>query len=103
MILIYVTHPTEEHAVSILKTLVDEKLVACGNIYPIRSIYPWEGEIVNENEYVSILKSIPKLKDSIIKRITELHEYKIPCIITFNIEANPVYKNWILDCLKIDP
>ena len=101
MIILYVTHPTEEHAASILKSLIQEQLVACGNIYPIRSIYPWEGKLLDEKEYVTIIKSSELKQEAIINRISELHEYEIPCILTITADANTQYLEWINKCLGI--
>ncbi len=98
--LLYVTHPNEEHALKVSRVLVEEKLVACTNVFPIQSMYPWEGKIQSESEYVSILKTFPGLKDKVVDRMIQLHEYEVPCILSFAVEVNAEYKDWLLSCLK---
>lgn len=98
--LLYVTHPNEEHALRISRVIVEEKLAACTNVFPIQSIYPWEGNIQSESEYVSILKTFPGLKDKAIKRMGQLHEYEVPCILSFEVNVNAEYENWLLSCLS---
>ena len=38
-IFIYITNPNKDEAKKIAKHLLNKKLIACGNIYPINSIY----------------------------------------------------------------
>ncbi|HMQ07925.1 MAG TPA: divalent-cation tolerance protein CutA [Saprospiraceae bacterium] len=98
--ILYVTHPNEAHAKKISNLLVEEKCVACVNIFPIRSIYPWQGKMNDDHEYVSLLKTLPEKKTEVIRRIESLHEYKVPCIIQYEVYVNPAYKAWLTECLK---
>ena len=79
--LIYVTHENEENAKTLSDMIVGEKLAACANLFPISSAYWWQQEIARDNEWVSILKTIPELWLPIQQRIKELHPYDVPCII----------------------
>ena len=100
MILIYVTHPSSKHAISMIDVLIEEKLIACANVHPITSFYKWEGQVVEEKEIVSILKSFPDKREKLIARITELHSFEIPCILTWDASANIPYEKWLLDCME---
>lgn len=100
MIILYVTHPNKEHAVSILNKLMEEKLVACGNIFPVQSHYPWEGKMLSEGEFVSILKTIKELEEKTIQKLEEIHTYEIPCILSYSVNANSSYYKWIKECLR---
>ena len=102
MILLYVTHPDKEHASRIAGTLIKEKLIACANIFPIDSMYEWEGGLVEETEYVTILKTFEGYREMTINRINALHSYDIPCIIDMRVDVNNAYENWLIDCLKIN-
>ena len=98
---IYVTHPNKDHADKISKILLDKKLIACSNIFPITSCYFWNNKMENEQEWVSINKSVPGLVDSINKTINEHHEYDVPCILNWSVNANEEYYQWILsECLS---
>ena len=93
---IYITTEDEDEARRIGKTLVEEKLAACVNIHPIKSIYRWEGEIEEEGEVVMLVKTKAELADKVIERVKELHSYEVPCIVSFSIDkGNPDYLNWI--------
>ena len=48
---VLVTCPHAEAAAGLARTLVEERLAACGNLLPgLRSIYRWEGEVQDEPE-----------------------------------------------------
>ncbi|MEL6846484.1 MAG: divalent cation tolerance protein CutA, partial [Bacteroidota bacterium] len=50
---LYITCRDLEEAQSIAKTVVKERLAACGNILPgMQSVYHWEGKVVEDSEVV---------------------------------------------------
>lgn len=82
--IIYSTTPTSETARTIARFLVKEKLVACVHIIPkIESIYRWQGEIEETNEYVLIAKTSERNVQKTMQKIRSLHPYKVPEIIVF--------------------
>lgn len=99
-IIIYVTHPTEEHANKISSHLIEKKLVACSNTFPMKSSYWWQGNIENEEECVSILKTIQENFDKVKKEIEKIHDYEVPCIMKMEVEANESYEKWIRESVE---
>ena len=101
--LIYITTGDEAEAKKIGRTLVEEKLAACVNFYPIQSIYRWEGEIEEEGEIAILVKTRAELVDRVIERVKELHSYEVPDIISLPIEKGyPAYLQWIEESTKGD-
>ncbi len=99
-VFMYVTAPNDEEARKIGKTLVEERLAACVNIFPVFSIYRWEG-IQEEKEVAMIVKTTGERVRQAMNRIKELHSYSVPCICVFNIErGNPEYLKWIEESVK---
>ncbi len=99
--LIYITTKDEEEAKKIGKTLVEEKLAACVNIHPTKSIYWWEEEIMEESEIAMLVKTKAELVDEVIKRVKQLHSYEVPCIISLPIEKGyPDFLKWINQSTK---
>ncbi|MFC2062741.1 divalent-cation tolerance protein CutA [Chloroflexota bacterium] len=95
---IYVTTRDEDEARRIGRVLVTEGLAAGANIHPVKSIYRWRGEIKETAEAVMIVKTRAELVDKLIKRVTELHSYEVPGIMSLPIETgNPDYLNWITE------
>jgi len=94
--LIYITARDEEEAEKIGRVLVEEKLAACVNIHPIKSIYRWEEDIAEESETAMFVKTKAELADAIIKRVKQLHSYEVPCIVSLPIEeGHPDFLEWI--------
>lgn len=93
---------TYEAAKSIARTLVESKLAACVNIVPqITSIYSWKGEIVEDNEFLLIIKSKLEAYGKLESEIKELHSYEVPEIIAFDINKGlPEYLRWIEENVK---
>ena len=68
MEVIYTVCSSSEEAKLIGKILVQEKLCACVNIFPaMESIYFWEGNIVEDEEAVLLIKTHKDLFDKISK------------------------------------
>jgi periplasmic divalent cation tolerance protein len=98
---IYVTAKDEDEASRIGRVLVAERLAACANIHPIKSIYRWRGEIEEAAEAVVLVKTRADLADEIIERVKELHSYEMPCIVSLPIEkGNPNYLKWIEEATR---
>ena len=95
--LIYATFPAKDTAISISKTLVKEKLVACVNIMPgINSIYEWEGKIEQSEEISAFIKTSQENTLKVIDKIKQLHPYTCPAILAFDIkEGDPEFIKWI--------
>lgn len=92
---IYITHESEQAARTLTEALLQEKLIACANIFPITSAYWWQGAIAREGEWVSIVKTTLEKWESVKARIEALHPYEVPCIMRLEVEANEAYERWI--------
>jgi periplasmic divalent cation tolerance protein len=79
------------------RRLVDEKLAACVNILPgVRSIYRWEGNVMEESEETLLIKTMADRLDELEARIQALHPYDIPEIIAFEPNAALAeYVGWV--------
>ncbi len=94
-----ITGPDAEWLAQHARTLVDERLAACGNIIPaIRSIYRWEGNIEDDTEAYLLLHTQSEHVPTIIKRTNERHPYDtVQILATAIIDADSDYQQWILD------
>lgn len=97
MIFIYVTYPSDEDARSVSRALLEERLVACANIFqPHQSMYWWEGEIQNEREVAVIYKTRRDLFEPVEAKVKELHPYDVPCIVSLPVEKGAQdFVNWM--------
>lgn len=96
-IVIYVTHKNREEAEKIVVPLLEKKLIACANYFPIESSYWWKGVIETNAEIVSLLKTRTENWEMVRDEILRIHPYETPCIMKMNVEANDSYAKWIHD------
>jgi periplasmic divalent cation tolerance protein len=100
-ILITTTTPDRDSALKIAKLLIEQKLAACVQMFPIESIYTWKGQVCQENEIILLIKSKSSLFDQIKTLIKENHQYEVPEIIQIPItDGLPEYIKWINDCVN---
>ena len=94
--MLYMTVGDAEEARSIVLRLVEEGLVACGNIFPIQSIYRWKGKIEEEQEVAVIMKTRRELVKPAIAAAREAHSYEVPCLVAYAMETgSDEYLRWI--------
>ena len=79
------------------RTLVEERLAACGHVIPaIRSVYRWEGAVHDEGEARVGLHTRRSLVPAIVARTAQLHPYDVPCVIALPLaDGNPGYLDWL--------
>jgi len=100
-ITIYLTNKSEAAAEKLAEHLLAEHLIACANIYPIKSLYVWKGAIQKETEWVALVKTRADLWESVRTTIEKIHPYEVPCIMKTEVEANAAYENWIWDSTQV--
>jgi periplasmic divalent cation tolerance protein len=98
--ILYVPCPDSETAAKIVQILIEEKLIACGNIYTSDSMYMWKDNIVKEAECIAIMKTLDHLTILAESKIIELHPYDIPAVIHWSAECNESYLAWVKKQLK---
>ena len=96
---VMMTVPDEPVAASIVGTVVEEKLAACGNLLPkIRSIYRWQGEICDDSEVLVLLKTAASRFTELKKRLIELHPYDCPEVIQIEVQDGSTdYLSWVVN------
>jgi len=101
MRIVRTTIDDKEKAEEISERLVEERLVACVNIIPVRSVYRWKNKIEKEDEFVMTIKTRENLVDDVIERIKQLHPYELPVIEVVHTEkANEEAEQWLNEVTK---
>ena len=97
---VFVTTP-ESDGKKIAEILVKQKLAACVNIIPVRSIFSWKGKIEDDKENLLIIKTKDTMIEKLKKTITEIHPYDVPeCIVLSIKDGLPDYLKWIEDTVS---
>ena len=95
---IVVTGSDSEWLSGYTRTLVEERLVACGHqLAAIRSVYRWEGVVHEEAEARVALHTRRSLVPEVVARTSELHPYDVACVIALPlVGGNPDYLRWVV-------
>ena len=101
-IIVLVTTATKEQVEKIVQHLLNEKLIACGNIIgPVTSFFRWSGKIERIEEYLALMKSRKDLFAKLSEAVKALHSYEVPEIIAVPmVEGSKNYLDWLASCLS---
>jgi len=100
-ILIYTTAGSLKEAENIAKNLVEKRLVACVNYFPIKSVYWWKGKACCEKEYVLLCKTVESRFTEVKEAIKKFHSYEVPAVFSIKIgEGESKYFQWIQDSVE---
>ena len=97
LVLLYVPCGSEDEALRIGRALIEQKLIACANIYPSRSLYRWKGEIADEREHLLLCKTAQSRAEAARHAIGQMHSYDLPCVIRIEPDGvNHEYHKWVV-------
>lgn len=96
MIAIVTTLHKKEDAIRIGKGLLEQRLIACYNLWPIESSYWWKGELLEEPETMMLLKTQDGHYDKVTAYIKEQSGYEVPEIFTLKPgQTFPSFDKWV--------
>jgi len=95
-VIISTTIDTAVKADKLADLIIKNRLAACAQIMPIKSIYRWKGKVERAREFLLFLKTKTSLKSRLIKFIRRSHPYEVPEIAVLNIvDGLNDYLKWI--------
>jgi periplasmic divalent cation tolerance protein len=91
------TFADEESAARIVRLLVEEKLIACGSIFPnTRSVYRWKDAVQDESEVMVLMKTLEHRLPELEDRLLSLHSYEVPEFLAFEVcRVSEGYADWL--------
>ena len=96
-IVVLTTVSTDDEAVTLVRELLDRRLIACGTLLPgARSLYRWQGKLADEREVLVMLKTRSARLQQLQAAFTELHPYKVPELLALSVDTGlEKYLEWI--------
>jgi periplasmic divalent cation tolerance protein len=103
-VVVLVTAGSAEEAARIARTLVEERLAACGNVVgPVRSIYRWKDAVEDAAEHLLVLKARAADAAAVEARVRALHSYEVPEMLALPVQAGSAsYLAWIAEATTRD-
>ena len=89
------TESSKTNALRVAKLLIQNKLAACVSIKQIFSIYEWDNDIEETNEFEIIIKSKPEFKENLIDFLHKISTYDVPQIIYKEYHSEMKYYDWL--------
>ena len=98
--LLFTTFAHADDAAKAVRTLVEERLAACGTILPgARSIYRWKDTVEDTGESVVLLKTSVQAMAELEKRLRAIHPYEVPEIVVVDpVAVSAEYASWVNEC-----
>lgn len=98
------TCPADQDASDFARTLVDERLAACVNVFPeMLSVYRWQGTVEQERERQVVIKTTRGRVLALWERLRALHTYDVPEFLVLPvIDGNDAYLRWIGDSTRAE-
>jgi periplasmic divalent cation tolerance protein len=94
--LVLVTCGEVGEARRIARRLVEARLAAGVQILPIESIYTWQSDVVEDNEWLLIVKTRTDRLAAIETEVSEMHSYQVPPVVMIEMAAaSRSYLEWI--------
>lgn len=96
-VVILATAPSAEVAERIVRTLIDDQLIACGTILPgARSVFVWDDDVQMADEVQILLKTRASLADQAGARLAAIHPYSTPEVLVLPVSHGYApYLAWI--------
>jgi periplasmic divalent cation tolerance protein len=93
---VLVTAPSKEEGCAIAQTLIQARLAACVSLFPIHSVYTWQGEVHQDDEWQLLIKCDLAKFQVLEAMVRQVHSYEVPEIIALPILAgSQPYLNWM--------
>ena len=101
-ILVLMAASSKDEAKQIVRSLLEEKLIACANmIDSVSSVFWWQDKIEEAKEVLVIMKSHQELFKRLSTRVKELHSYDTPEILALSIvDGSSQYLEWMKKVLN---
>ena len=95
VVLVLTTERDGECAEALARAIIERRVGACVTTHEIRSMYRWEGEIVEGREIQLVVKTTGRSLPGLRKVIDEVHSYDLPEIVVLEGVATTAYAQWV--------
>jgi periplasmic divalent cation tolerance protein len=86
---------TPERADALARSLLEQRLVACVSVLPVRSHYRWQGALETADEVKLLLKTTPEQLSELYQTLHALHGYQTPEWIVLGGISRGDYGLWL--------
>lgn len=100
MIFVSTTIKNKDEAEALVDEVINAKLAACADFWPVQSVYNWEGEKQSVAQYLIVFTTHNVQAPELEARIIAKHPYAVPMIARTNVDqVNNAYQLWVNETL----
>jgi periplasmic divalent cation tolerance protein len=100
LIAIAVTCKNKAEAEKIARRLLQKRLIACANFWPVESRYWWRKKMVRSREILLVCKTLSKNISPVKKSIIAAHSYQTPVITVEKVQTTSAVVKWARQEIK---
>lgn len=102
--IVHCTTGSHENARSIATQLIEKQLAACVQIVPgVTSVYRWEHKVVQDQEYLLLIKTHRQVLAQAEQLVMSLHSYDVPQWVVVDVSSvSEAYGAWVEQELNIE-
>lgn len=98
IVLLYTTIDSQQAAISLAKGAVEAGLAACVNYFTVQSVYRWQGNLEQGEEWSLRFKTTVGQQSALQAWIKANHAYDLPALWWIEVEADEAYRDYVNAC-----
>ncbi len=95
IVIVTTTYPSKESALDAAREIIRGKLAACAHIYPVTSVYHWEGKLEESGEFALAAKTTIESASRLMERLRANHPYALPELLITPAGGDARYIEWV--------
>lgn len=81
--------------------IIEKKIAACVDFWPISSCYNWEGSFQYVSQAMILITTFESKIDQVNQIISDNHSYSVPLIAGVDVRRiNHTYKEWMMEVIE---
>ena len=97
MVFIYTTCADSNEAKTLGKLIIENKMGACVDFWPVNSMYNWENSLKEVSQVIMMITTFESKLEEVNDFISKHHSYSVPLIAGIDIRRiNRAYKEWMM-------
>jgi periplasmic divalent cation tolerance protein len=100
MLFIYTTCKNIDEAKELGSLIINKKIAACVDFWPISSCYEWEGSFQCVDQAMLLVTTFESKLEEVNEIISKNHSYSVPLIAGVDVRrVNSSYKEWMTEVI----
>ena len=101
MVFIYTTCKSTDEAKELGTLIINQKIAACVDFWPIYSCFNWKGSIQSVSQAMLLVTTFEAKLEEVNQIISDNHTYSVPLIAGVDVRRiNHPYKEWMMEVIE---